>query len=62
MAKPEILEEVPVDMAELKEKLAMIKERDGELNFRANKTEEYLGQFVTLDSKKIKELNDELYE
>ena len=60
MAKPELISETPITMVELKEGLAKIKERDGELNFRANKTEEYLNQFVKLSSKKLKELKDKL--
>ena len=60
MTRPNILEETPINMVELKDKLEMIKERDGELNFRANKTEEYLGQFINLDSKKAAELKEKL--
>ena len=52
MAKPVLLKETPISMAELKHKLENIKKRDGELNFRANKTEEYLGQFVEMSKKK----------
>jgi len=43
----EVLSETPVSMAQLKEELARIKERDKELNFRAEKTEEYLNHFVS---------------
>ncbi len=42
----EIMSETPVTMAKLNEELEKIKKRDKELNFRAAKTEEYLGQFV----------------
>ncbi len=49
-----IIAEKPVTMAELKEELIHVKERDGELNFRAQKTEEYLAQFI--DTKKAKAL------
>ena len=47
MATMKILSEKPVTMAELKNEIESIKKRDKELNFRANKTEEYLNQFVT---------------
>lgn len=41
-----ILSEAPISMAALKAELAHIKKRDGELNFRGQKTEEYLQYFV----------------
>ena len=56
MSKPEIKEEQPITMAELKEDLKKIKKRDEELNFRAEKTQEYLDQFVTIKDKDAKEL------
>jgi len=58
MADGKILSEVPISMKELKEELEGIKKRDKELNFRANKTVEYLNQFVSL--KKEKELEEAL--
>jgi DNA-directed RNA polymerase subunit F len=60
MSKPEIINEIPISMVELKEELDKIKERDKELNFRANKTEEYINQFIKLDSKKAKELIEKI--
>ena len=48
MTTAKILSESPIAMAELKEELEKIKKRDKELNFRANKTEEYLNQVVTI--------------
>jgi DNA-directed RNA polymerase subunit F len=56
MVNPNIVSEAPVTMAKLKEDLEKVKARDGELNFRAGKTEEYLNQFVSIDSKKAEEL------
>ena len=47
MSDVKILSEKALDMAELKEELEKIKKRDKELNFRANKTEEYLHQFTS---------------
>lgn len=58
--KPDILEEKPIPMFELRDELSKIKKRDDELNFRAQKTEEYLNQFVTLGPRKAKELFKEL--
>lgn len=51
-----VLSETPITMAELKEDLKKIKERDSELNFRANKTEEYLNMFSTMDAGKAVDL------
>lgn len=56
MTKPEIVNEKPVTMVEVKEELEKIKKRDSELNFRATKTEEYLQQFDLVASKKVEEL------
>ena len=47
----EIISEKAIPMADLKEKLKKIKERDKELNFRANKVEEYLDMFVKMKEK-----------
>ena len=58
MATINIISEKPLTMAEVKEELEKIKKRDKELNFRAQKTEEYLNQFVTV--KKGKELVEKL--
>lgn len=58
MTTMKILSERPISMAELKNELENIKKRDKELNFRANKTEEYLNQFVT--SQKTDELTKKL--
>ena len=60
MTKPEIIKESPITMAEMKEELDKIKKRDGELNFRASKTEEYLQQFELQDSKKTEELKKKI--
>lgn len=56
----EIVSSSPTNTALLKAELQKIKERDGELNFRAQKTLEYLEQFCKLEEKKAKELYDKL--
>ncbi len=56
MTKPKVIEEKPLAMTEVKAMLKKIKKRDGELSYRANKTEEYLGQFDSLNQKQVKEL------
>ena len=43
-------------MVELKESLKKIKKRDDELNFRAQKTEEFLNMFVSMKSSEAKAL------
>lgn len=53
--KTQILNEEPITAAQVKEELKKIKSKDKELNFRAQKTEDYLNQVVT-DSKKTAEL------
>lgn len=58
--KPKIQNETPMMFAELKEELEKIHSRDGELNFRAQKTFEYLQQVPVLEVKKAKELFDKI--
>ncbi|MBW2963156.1 hypothetical protein KY306_00065 [Candidatus Woesearchaeota archaeon] len=60
MVKPTIISEEPFSLAEVKKSLADIKKRDGELNFRANKAEEYLNDFVKLSDEKSLELKKKL--
>lgn len=51
-----IISEKPITIVELKEELERIKKRDKELNFRANKTDEYLNQFAKIKPKDVKEI------
>lgn len=60
MVKPQIIQEEPVSMAEVRKALADIKKRDEELGFRANKAEDYLNDFVTLTADKAQELKKKL--
>lgn len=53
--KAQVVEEKPIPMALLKQKLEE-KMKKEELNFRANKTLEYLQQATILDTKKAEEL------
>lgn len=55
-----IISEKPITMAELKQDIQKIKERDKELNFRAQKTEEYLNMFVDISPEKAKELGEKI--
>jgi len=58
--KPEIVEEKEVPCYEVKQEIAKIKKRDEELNFRVQKTDEYLNTFVMLSAKQGKELVEKL--
>ena len=56
MSDTQIISEAPISIYHLKKELEKIKKRDTELNFRANKTEEYLNQIATLKN------SDELFD
>jgi DNA-directed RNA polymerase subunit F len=56
MVKPTIVEEAPISMVQMREELDAIKKKEKDLNFRSNKTYEYLNQSVTLSRKKYDEL------
>lgn len=56
MADMQITSENPVNIYQLRKELDRIKKRDNELNFRANKTEEYLNQVAALKN------SEELFE
>ena len=58
MADVQVISETPINVYQLKKELEMIKKRDNELNFRANKTEDYLQQIAVL--KNADELFDRL--
>lgn len=46
--KDKIVNEIPMNLAEVKEELEKIKKRDKELSFRAQKSMDYLNQVVSL--------------
>ena len=58
MTDMQIVSEVQINSYELKKELERIKKRDHELNFRANRTEEYLNEILIL--KNAEELFDKL--
>lgn len=60
MPNVDIINEMPLTMAELKEKLDDVKKRDKELKPRALKTHEYLNKFVNLKEKEANRLREEL--
>ena len=62
MSDMQVISETPMDTYQLKKELERIKKRDKELNFRANRTEEYLTQMTSLKNheglfEKISKLN-----
>lgn len=58
MTDMQIISETPINIYQLKKELERIRKRDNELNFRANKTEEYLNQTTTF--KNAEELFDKI--
>ncbi len=56
----EIIKEEPITMSELKLELEAIKKKEKELNFRSNKTLEFLNKFVSLDKAKVDEIKKKL--
>ena len=60
MAEIKIINEEPLTISEIKEKLELVKKRDKELNPRAQKTYDYLRTFSKLNQKKVKEIRDKV--
>ena len=60
MSNPQVIEKKSINMISLREKLAEIKKRDGELSLRGNKTEEYVNEFAMLKPKQAEELYKEI--
>ncbi len=58
--KPDIIEEKEIPMFEVREEFEKIKKREKELNYRIQKTDEYLNTFTLLGTKESKELVDNL--
>ena len=60
MSKIEVLESKPITLAELKDSIQKIQERDEELNFRSGKTQEFVNHFSTMPLEKANELKQKL--
>jgi DNA-directed RNA polymerase subunit F len=60
MSKPELLEKAPMNVVEVKAALERIKAKEPELNFRAQKTDEYAQDFAKISLKDATELMDKL--
>ena len=60
MVKPTILEEESITMSEVKKHLEKVEKEEGELNFRAQKTKEYLQDFKPVSSKEAADISKKL--
>lgn len=62
MGEIEIVNESPLTLVELRDKIEIIKKKSKELNFRANKTNDYLGSFAKDKGDKIIKIKKKLQE
>ncbi|MDD5331465.1 MAG: hypothetical protein PHE43_01405 [Candidatus Nanoarchaeia archaeon] len=63
MSSIQTINEVPLTLVEMKERIEKVEKRDKELNFRATKTKEYLGTFTKdMDLKTATELKKKITE
>ena len=60
MPNPQLIEEKPVTLVDLRADLEKIEKRDKELNYRSNKAKEYIHNFVDLSMEKKEELQKKL--
>ncbi len=60
MAGIKLIQEAPISLPEMKEKLNDIESRDKSISFRANKVKDYLNKLVKLDMKATSELKQKL--
>ena len=60
MANIQVINEYPLTLVELKDKLVSIKKRDKELNDKGNKIKDYVDLFANLTSKKVAELKKKI--
>ena len=61
MVHPQIIEEKPINLGEVKEVLSNLEKRDQELNFSSNRTKEYLDAFISLSKEKKDNLKKSLH-
>ena len=60
MPNPQLIEENPINLVDLKTELEKIEKRDKELNYRSNKAKEYIHNFVYLSKEKKEALQKKL--
>lgn len=62
MVKPTVIDKQPMSIAEVKDTVKKVHERDGELSFRAGKTENYVNEVAvfskTKAAKLVKQIRD----
>ena len=57
---PQIHDEVPISIYDLKKEVTKIKKRDSELSLRSSKTQDYLNTFIVLKQKDVESLESDL--
>ena len=60
MVSIKLIQETPISLPEIKEKLHEVESRDKALSFRANKVNDYLNKLVKFESKQSLELRQKL--
>jgi DNA-directed RNA polymerase subunit F len=60
MSKPEIIEKTSMNVVEVKAALEKIRAKEPELNFRAQKTEEYAQDFAKIRLAEVAEIKEKL--
>ena len=60
--RPDIIKETAISICEAKGLLDHVRERDGELNYRAAKTAEYVDMFAYMSDKKAKDAAKKIQE
>jgi len=60
MTSGKIISETPLSLSDVKEELKKIKKRDGEFDFRAQRTNEYVESCVKVSKKAAKEIYDKI--
>jgi len=62
MSSAKIIKETPMSMNDLKKEIRAIKKRDEALNYRCEKTDEYLGSVAPLTDKDYKDIEKQINE
>ncbi len=60
MSQPKVSEKTPLSLSELKEEVEKIQKRDGELGFRAGKTQEYVNSLDIIPKEDYVKLKEEI--
>jgi len=60
MPNPQFIEEEPLCLVDVKEKLQQVETRDQEINYRSKKAKEFLATFVELNPEQKEQLHQKL--